>query len=326
MSEEAVQAELREAAGRIRAYGEAQGLSDRELVRRFPGLGSERVWTRIAAGDLDGVNAAQWVQEYQGVLASIEVLREHADGDDPLYDDLTTVLDLRAAVAEAMKERGLNRLVIFQGPQGCGKTTAALLLRAKYGSRVVFAEATELWRENCNVMLGGLLEAFGVQHAPTPAYEKWHLLVGPGGHLVRRRVCLIVDEAHHLGPRSLNMVKSLINCTPGEVVILAMGTLWRRLETAAYEEARQLTQNRLLERIRSDGIEPADAEKFCARALGLAAGEAKAAAAALCQAAGMNGNLAFLKLVCRRARRLAGKGAVTVEVVKRAAGQVVASR
>jgi hypothetical protein len=50
----------------------------------------------------------------------------------------------------------------------------------------------------------------------------------------------------------LNVVKTLVNQTPGEFILIAVDTIWRRLETAAFEEARQLTGNRLAERIQLD--------------------------------------------------------------------------
>jgi hypothetical protein len=52
-----------------------------------------------------------------------------------------------------------------------------------------------------------------------------------------------------MGPRSLNMVKTIINRTPGEVIMIGLPVLLKRLEMAAYQEARQLTLNRLCERI-----------------------------------------------------------------------------
>jgi len=315
--------QLSAVARQIRAYQEDQRLSDRELVKRFPGLGSDRTWARIAGGDLDNVDPAQWLGEYLAVQAAIAVIREHAGDDDPLYDDLTTVLDLRAAVAEAMRERGINRLVIMQGPQGSGKSTAAVLLRAKYGCRVRLCEATEIWKENANAMLGGMLAQYGVPQPPIPVAEKWAILVNK---MNESRTCLIIDEAHHLGPKTLNLVKSLVNQTPGEIVLLAMATLWRRLETAAYEEARQLTQNRLLERIRMEGVAQADAEKILVRRLSLSTADARLAASAVRQAAGANGNLTFVKLVCRHAARLAHGEPVTPDHVTRAAARVVASR
>ncbi len=52
-----------------------------------------------------------------------------------------------------------------------------------------------------------------------------------------------------MGPRCLDTVKTLVNRTRGEFVLMAMATLWDRLGTRAYFEARQIGTNRLSERV-----------------------------------------------------------------------------
>jgi len=318
----ATEYDLFEVAGRVRGWQEERGLSDTQMLREYPGLGSTKTYTRLIAGDAEDLDAARWLKDYQAVWSLIQLLAEAQAENDDVYSDLTTVLDVRQAVAQAMKERGNNRLVLIQGPSGSGKTTAARMLQGKYGARIVICEANEIWKENANAMLGGILRALGVKQPPIPVAAKFELAVA---RLNDSRVCLVIDEAHHLGPRTLNLVKSLLNQTPGEFLLLAMGTLWNRLETQAYAEARQLTQNRLSERIRFDGVELADVEKMLERRLGLD-GELKAVAVAIRQAAGGNGHLAFVRLVCRQARRLARGGTVTAETVSRAAALVSGSR
>lgn len=327
MSDGSTQAELADVARRIRAWqqshktAEGREITDSEMLRMFAGLGSTKTYTLIVSGEYEG-DLERWLREYQAIWNLMQMMDESASEDDPLYDDLTTVMDLRQAVAGAMREKGLNRLVIQEGPQGSGKTTAARMLAAKYGARIVMAEANQIWKDNMNAMLGGILEALGVRQPPVPVAEKFRMAVSK---LNDTRICLVIDEAHHLGPSTLNLVKSLLNQTQGEFVLLAMGTLWRRLETTAYEEAWQLTKNRLLERIRLSGVEVADVQKVLERRLGMD-GDARTAAQALAQTARNHGNMAFVKLVCRRARKLAGKGAVSPETVARAAALVAGSR
>ena len=316
------QQELVALAGKIRGYQEKEDLSDSQMCQNFAGLGSTRQYTRILSADLDEVDIEGNLANYKTVWSVIELMKEGAAEDEPIYDDLSTVTDLRKAVAQVMVEKGLNRYVHMQGPQGSGKTTAAKMLQAKYGARIVICEATEIWKENMNAALGKILEALGVKGAamPVAVSEKFNKAVEL---LSKRRICLVIDEGHHLGPKTINLVKSLLNQTPGEFVILAMGTLWNRLEKTAYAEAWQLTKNRLLERIRLEGVETSDVQKIVSRRLGLASDDAAKALAAL---AVDNGNLSFVKLVCRKARKLAGKGDATTETLTKAAQLVAASR
>ena len=324
------QAELMDLAQKVRGYQEgnrnADGtrIGDAQLCKEFPGLGSVRQYGRILAGDLDSVDGSANVAAYRAVWGLISMMAEAKAEDDPLYDDLSFVVDLRIAVAAAMREKGLQRYVHMQAPQGSGKTTSARMLQARYAAgRIVIAEANEIWRENMNACLAGLMVALGIKNPPIPVAEKFTRLVD---RLTDARVCVIIDEAHHLGPKTLNLIKSLINQTPGEFVLLAMGSLWNRLETSAYSEALQLTKNRMLERIRLDGAEADDVAKVLIRWLAMKPETAAVAAKSLASQARTNGNMAFVKLVCRRARRLAGKGEVTPEIVAKAAGLVAGSR
>ena len=324
------QRELFDLAHKIRAYQEetrnADGsrVSDGQMCGRFAGLGSTRQYTRILSGDMGEVNVGANLASYRAMWNLIEMMQNSEAEDDPLYDDLSFVVDLRKACADAMREKGLTRYVHMQAPQGSGKTTAAAMLKARYGARVVLAEANEIWKENMGAALSGLLIALGVKNPPVAMSAKFERLVE---RLNETRVCLVIDEAHHLGPKTLNLIKSLINQTPGEFVLLAMGTLWNKLETSAYAEAWQLTKNRMLERIRMDGVEAGDIASVLGRWLGMSSADAAATAKPLANQAYSNGNMAFVKLVCRKARRLAGKaGTVTPEIVAKAAALVAGSR
>ena len=48
---------------------------------------------------------------------------------------------------------------------------------------------------------------------------------------------MAVHNRHHLGPRPLNLIKTILNKTQTVIVLSAMDTLFRRLEMNAFEEA-----------------------------------------------------------------------------------------
>lgn len=318
---------LKDVGAKVRGWQLERRLSDAELLRRYRGLGTDRTFGRIICGDLDELDVARWVNDYEAVWQCIQMDSEESTIEEPLYDDLYGVIELRRAVAEAMREQGTSRLVLVQGPTGCGKTTAARMLRARYGARVQICEADETWKESPPAMLGGILAVFGVDNPPPSAAQRLMKLIKI---LKETRTCLVIDEAHHLGPRTLNLIKTIINQTPGEVVMLAMATLWKKLERESYEEARQLTQNRLCERIRLDTVEVADVEKIVKRRLGetLPASIVQKAAESICDAVRQKGGgLSLVKLICRKARKLSGKDkSVGLEDVGKAIALVVASR
>lgn len=310
-------------AKRVHEHQTAEGLTDTALLKKFPQLGSTKTFKRILAGDLAELDVERWMLEFQQALALIDALAGATNETEPLFDDLTAPARLRVAVLDAMKETGNARLVILQGPSGSGKTCAAALLAQRFGSRVVLAHANETWKDSMMSMLGGLLAALGVTAPPGSTAERLQLVIA---RLNGVRVCLIVDEAHHLGPRTLNLVKTLINDTPGEFVLLAMGTLFKRLEMSAYEEARQLTQNRLAERVKLDGLVESDVAKYLERRLTWSNGDLKSAVTAVATRAQTLGQFAYLKAVCRQAKKLSGGEPLTLDVFTRAMVKAEASR
>ena len=314
---------LKTASGTIRKWQLDRKLSDEEMLKQFAGLGSVAVYRDIIAGRFDDLDTDHWSEEYAAVIFVMDALADAEEDNNPLYDDLSTVMSLRRAVARVLREKGNNRCVMVQGPTGSGKSKAALLLKAKYGARIVLCEANELWKGNITNMLADILRAMGTENPPTGANAKLLLIIE---RLNAGRRCLIIDEAHHLSVGCINLIKTLINRTPGEIVLLAMGKLWSDIEKAAYQEARQLTQNRLSERIRFDGVRQGDAEILLQRRLDLDVETARKAAAHLLQHTAAAGNLGFVHLVCRKARELAGKSPVTFEIVQNAASRIVATR
>jgi hypothetical protein len=102
-----------------------------------------------------------------------------------------------------------------------------------------------------------------------------------------------------------------------------MGTLWRRLETQTYEEARQLTQNRLYERVRLAAAAREDVEALLTRRLPSMSCDRQAASRAVADAAANRGGLKFVAKVTAAAKTLAAEdGAVDMETIGKAIVQV----
>ena len=315
--------ELVAIAQAIREYQAARGLTDTALLKKFTGLGSTKTFGRIYAGDLADLDTERWLQEYRQVQTLIEALNGSETEEEPLYDDLTTCSKLRFAATDAMKERGNARLVIVQGPSGSGKTYSARALAFRFGTKIVLSEADETWKESPNNMLGGLLRAFGIKELPQSADQR---LVKLLELLTAKDYVLVIDEAHHLGPRTLNLVKTILNKTLSVIVLCAMDTLFRRLEMNAYEEARQLTQNRLCERVTLSTLNPRDVEIFIEGRLEWHNGDLKKAVTATVNAATGRGYFAFVKAAVRHARRKFAKEPLTIETWAIVLAETIAKR
>lgn len=294
--------ELSALARRIRDWQEARSLSDNELLRRLPGLGSTKTFTRLLRGDLAELDLARWVSDYRAVWAVVESLSGRERGDIELYDDLSTVISLRRSLTDIFETKTLRRLILVEAESGLGKTSALTFMQRKWGQRLLIIEASVLWADNPNALLGAILDALGVREVPVPREARTRLAIA---RLRQARTALAIDEAHHMGPGCLNALKTLVNQTPGEVILLALPTLWRRLTKAAYEEVQQLMGNRLAERIKIEKLREADVRKLLARRLGHEDPRSTAAVLREAQRLGAehrpHGNLSFVDAVCERA-------------------------
>ena len=301
-----IESELVETAAKIAAWGESHGMSRAQLVRNFADLGSEKSFRDISGGQLEGYNAENQLTKYRAVYATMEELANQG-GEERIYDDLGTVVKIRRAFLGVVKATGTNRVLIVQGESGIGKTTAVGLLRGKYGTgRISYVEASDVWADSPNAFLGAILRALGVTELPAGRVQR---LEEVQARLAISRRCLVIDEAHHLGPHCLNTVKTLVNTTPGEFILVAIPTLWNKLQAHAYQEAKQIATNRLSERVKLT-LDEADVRTYLAKRFpDAAAADLKTAARIIRPSALLSGNYAFVRDVCRA---LAGLDADTV--------------
>lgn len=316
--------ELRDLARKIREYQVSLKLSDNALLKKFAGLGSTKTFKKILDGDFTELDLENQFNNYRSVWAFIESLGNDTDSTEDLYDDLWPVIQLKRVFFETRKETGIARFVIMSGPTGSGKSSARRVLMEKFGASMLCVEAREDWNGKPNPFLAAIIKAFGKKEMSPVACERFD----KAAELLRTsRRCLMIEEAHHLGPRNFNVVKSLINNTPGEFVLLGNDTLLKRLEMAAYEDASQLTGNRLAERINlGKETRERDARIMIERRINFANGDLHKAVKLCVDKANNYGRLAFVRDVCIRAARKADGGPVTMELFVDAVREEVASR
>lgn len=268
-----VHEELLNLGERIRAWQLSQTpkLSDEALRSRFPELGSTRTYKRIHTGDgIEGLDGDEWLAKYQAAWERINEA-ELVRTAEPVYDDLSPTVAARAAVAALMQETGQQRLVVIQGDTGTGKSVALRAIREKYGRTAFLIESHEGWSSLASA-LRYLAEGLGVRPGDGGARPSssgdWLELIVERLNARGRRIVLL-DECQHWGGEMLNALKTLINRTDSVFVVAAMGTLWEKLTRARYLEAKQLTLNRMLERVVLDGPTVDDARKVLDRRAGL---------------------------------------------------------
>ncbi len=293
---------LAEAAARIWDWQQARGWTTARMLREFPDLGSDKTYGSIRAGRTSDLDLDAWAARYMAVVALID----DSDAAEPeaFYEKLSGPIVVRRAMVSLFAAAGNARVLVLLGPSGIGKTKSLEYVAGRYGNRVAWVEAFDVWQDRPGALLGAVIRALG--HEP-PASAV--LGMDKAVALLREsRRCTVVDEAHHLGPHCLNTIKALVNRTPGEFVLSAIPKLWKRMEGDSYEEARQVTTNRLAERVELELTEPDCARYFELALPGADKALALQAAKMAMQPAAETGNFAFLRDVCGEARRMTPDG------------------
>lgn len=317
-------AELREIAQRVRDWQQAKQLSDAALLKKYPGLVSTKTYKRLLNPDdkLGEIDLEKHLVNYRTVWALIESLGGEEDAEEELYPDLTPAVHFSRVLLETMRESGIARFILMLGDTGSGKSSALRLMREKYGQRLLSIEASVAWNDSPMALLGAILAAYGDETPPYNLVERFNAVVK---RLKPTRTCLFIDEGHHMGTKCLNLIKTLINQTPGEFIVSAKETLWKKLELGAYEEVKQLTKNRLAERIYLKPAKPRDIEKMIERRVSGLNGSMPAAVKLISDRARF-GNLAFAREVIKRVNETAEGDEVTLEMFGDAVTAEVKSR
>lgn len=321
--------ELQDLARKVQEFQVARKLSDSALAKMLPSIGSTKTYKRILNGDLKELDLENQLHGYRSAVAFIESMSDDDGEEEELYDDLYPVIQLRRAFFETTREKGIARVIFVLGPTGAGKTSARKLLIEKFGQRLITIEANVAWNDSPQAMLGSLLAQFGKKDVPF--VDRLNAAIE---QLSRSRRCLCIEEAHHLGPRCLNLVKTLVNQTPAEIILIAIDTLWKKLETRVYEEATQLTGNRHADTINlGKSVRESDVRKLLERRMPTfenGNGEMKQAVRLVTEKANAGGKkhglYAFVREVCKRANEKAAKDDVTLEILVNSVAEEAASR
>lgn len=294
--------ELYTLASLIEEIRNAKGWSLAELMRKHAsnGLGSDKTFNKILRRDFSEMKIEDKAVSYRHVLNLLQDVGEEA-AEEPVFSDLIGANAVRKGVTRAMISTTVARVGVIEGESGMGKTSCLQVIHHIYGKRIVQTEARGAWHDRPSALLGQILEDLGEQPGPRNAVIRQRAVERA---LRASRRCLVIEEAHHLGPRCLDVLKAIINQTKTEVIMAAIPTLLKRVEREAYEESLQLFRNRLAFRVVLR-LHKADIEDLLRRRLpvpGLAPDDLPKAAELLKLNAPKHGNLALVREVCRALR------------------------
>jgi hypothetical protein len=332
--------QLRALAREVRNYQLERDWSDAKLCKDIAHVGSTKTYKRILddTDDLDELNVETQLRNYHAAIETIRALRTKDRPPEPEYEDFSNILSVRAAVGRALleEEECVARLVIVEGNTATGKDAVKRNLLKVWPKITIALEANELWRDSLAVPARTLYNALNIikqsdretKEVPKPPRYPAEIIAEVVGFLKERKLVVIINEAHHLGPRGLNMVKTLINQTPTIFVLECIPALLTRLLSSSYEEAVQLTGNRLCERVYLPSP-PSDEIIIMLERRGVKFDKAETlnqAAKSLAEAAPNFGNWRYVSQVTRKLFEATRKAPVALGTFTKAASEVQGMR
>jgi len=241
------------------------GLSDGKFAAQHLTI-SASTWSRIQGG----VYAADAATAFTTLAGNLRVIRiERARGAKLTGGTAFHEIEPHKAVINAIVSARLKaatdpeRLVVFLAPSGGGKTRLGREITVMFGG--YYVEATESWRDSYFSALCAIGRSVGVNES--------ELLAGRElaeqkviNRFKARRTVLVIDEGEYFGPRTMNLLKMLLNQTETVIVLLAIPALFERWQKKSWEESRQL--NRRCEAIVEAGpVIPSDVAQFASKRL-----------------------------------------------------------
>ena len=298
------------------------GLNDTQFARKL--RVSPATWSTMRGGTYGAEDKQPMLDMLAAALAQLQDQAE-SRGSDGRRHVIVDTADLKAALAAVRRAAGQprNRLIVYLAHTGGGKTTLATRLHESYLGSAIIVEGTETWRDSYFAALKATAKALGIGGDLNNARDTETAVLE---NLALSPRILIVDEAHHGGRGALNLLKLIINrCPETRVVVLAIPTLWDRMQQAAAPEAAQL-RSRTCAKILLKEVSKSDVELFLAAKMagyeGLN-GAAKEAIAEACAAANRFGLFDTLQRVCDEvAAETGGVQPVTLGHVKSAIERV----
>ena len=305
MSTPTPQADLHQVATIINEHKLSRGWSMTELMRHHggsEGLGSDKTLNKILAHDFSEMKVEKKLEDYRRVLNLLQDTANSAEeGPEPVFGEFVGAALVRAGLVRAMNTTTMARIGIVEGDSGMGKSSILAVVRGIYGKRIVEVQARRAWNDSPAAFLGQILRDLGESEGKGRAVARQRKAEEV---LATRRTCLAIEEAHHLGPRCLDVLKTLINVTRTEAVLFAIPTLLKRVETEAYEETKQLFTNRNAFRVRLK-VHAQDIKLMLTQRLPVEIADQQDlqdAVSVLVANCGKHGHYAFVREVCRRIR------------------------
>lgn len=222
-----------------------------QLRTEIIGLPNAKTHQRLVDIDdaCEDLDSARLLNQYEAATERVGDRRQKERLAEPEYNTFTNVLDSLEAMQAAWNEPGIHRTVVIVGENGTGKDASLHAIQKTYPRDCLYTKASTFWRESLAAMAEDTLEAIrDWRHDEQPLVIDRYPLArvrAMKAFFAGRKLIWIINDAHLLGRRGIEVVIDMVDGTPVVPVLAGIPTLLRQLAESNIEEARQLMGNRL---------------------------------------------------------------------------------
>lgn len=277
----------------LKACQDQLKLTNEDFATEFLKTYTVSTWSKLKRGEYEAKNRSKTMAELKSALTSIRrrIVRQLKATQGETYYELDVFSAMFKAVKECLEKKGENRLIFYVAQTGRGKSRFISELETR--QTVTSLRANEPWSGSYYFAVMDILEALEVTGKFNSAWAARREML----EKMRSRVeVLAIDEGNYFGPKSINLVKDILNETEWTVFIALTPERFAAMKRH-YVEWSQL-QRRIHRTFRAEALTAADVGQFLHDA-GLN-GDTKSASLELLKAANEFGGFDFINRVTKR--------------------------
>lgn len=221
----------------LKAAQEQLNASDVKFAKDYLKTYTEGTWNRLRRGQYEAKDRSKIFAEMRSSLASIRrrIARQLKATQGSKYYELDQFAAMFRAVSDCMEKKGENRLIFYVAPTGGGKSRFVTELSLR--EEVTAVLANEPWFGSYFYASIDILQQLEVKGNFQSGGDARKAMIETMKS--QRARVLTIDEGNYFGPRSINLIKDILNQTEWVVWIGCTKEFWDKMQRH-YAEWRQL--------------------------------------------------------------------------------------
>ena len=207
--------EIRAITARIAAVQAERKLSDADLLREYPDIGSTKTWRqRLCAGELDELDHDRILAK----LRRVAVILDGGSPDDLFIKEMQFAVEMNARLAQLERQTNDRRILVCLAPNGTGKSAFARWAVNQKRSTRTYVRIRPTWRNKPLHLCRGIARALGQEINTSNVADAEEAVINA---LSGEPITVFLDQAHEGGVALMHELRAFVDETKSRFVYLA---------------------------------------------------------------------------------------------------------